>query len=348
MNTSVSSLAEMQSPLPEYNQYRVLVVGCGSIGRRHTSNLRSLGVAALAACDPDPQRRQYFETEWGLPTFPDLESGLNAFAANVVFVCSPPVFHVSQALVALDAGAHVFVEKPVSDRIDGIAELIERSKTGQRVVQVGYNLRFHPGLVKLKSLLDQGIIGKVLWARIEAGQYLPDWRPWQDYKQSYTARRDLGGGILLDGSHEIDYALWFFGQPSEMRCLSGTVSQLSVDVEDCATILIRFAGGAQVDVHLDFVQRSYSRSCKIVGELGTLAWDFTQRTVDVFTADSGEWSSFPYDFAPNDMYVNEVQDFFRCIAERGTPRVDLQQARAVLEVIQLAKAAAESTEELAK
>jgi predicted dehydrogenase len=332
------------SRLPDCPQHRVLVVGCGSIGRRHASNLRALGVTALAACDPDPQRREHFETEWRVPTFADVETGMTGFIPNVVFVCSPPVFHVAQALQAVAVGAHVFIEKPLSDRSAGVGELIQQTKSAGRVVQVGYNLRFHPGLRKLKALLEEGAIGRVLWARLEAAQYLPDWRPWQDYTQSYTARRQLGGGILLDGSHEIDYALWFFGEPSEVLCLSGKVSRLSVDVEDCATVLLRFASGAQADIHLDFVQRCYARSCKIVGEMGTLQWDFTQRTVEMYTAESREWRAFPYEFSPNDMYIEEVKDFFSCIAEGKAPRVGLEQAEAVLKVVEAAKATETITE----
>ncbi len=161
-------------------------------------------------------------------------------------------------------------------------------------MQVGYNLRFHPGLRKLKELVEAETLGRLLWAYVEAGQYLPDWRPWQDYRQSYTARRDLGGGILLDGSHELDSITWLMGKPTEVMCMAGKVSALEVDVEDCADVLLRFPCGAQADIHLDFVQHGYSRSCKLVGELGTALWDFTSREVKIYLAKTKSWQSFPH------------------------------------------------------
>ena len=91
--------------------------------------------------------------------------------------------------------------------------------------------------------MEARAVSKILWAHVEAGSYLPDWRPWQDYRKSYTARRELGGGILLDGSHEIDYMTWLFGAPRELACMADHVSELEVNVEDCATILMRFADG---------------------------------------------------------------------------------------------------------
>jgi predicted dehydrogenase len=172
---------------------------------------------------------------------------------------------------------------------------------------------------------------------VEAGQYLPDWRPWQDYRHSYTAQRELGGGILLDGSHELDYITWLLGKPVEVLSMAGKVSTLDIDVEDCATVLLRFASGCQVDVHLDFVQRAYSRSCKLVGEKGTAVWDFTSRGVKLFSADTGVWETFAYDFDTNDMYVSEMQDFVRCVDCREPPVVDLLQATEVLKLVLAAK-----------
>ncbi len=283
-------------------------------------NLRKAGVQRLAACDLDPDRLKPVVDGLGIEPYVSLESALSATRPDAVFICTPPVHHVQQALQAVRAGAHVFVEKPLSDRLDQVAELASEALSRKRVLQVGYNLRFHPGLLKLKELLNEGAIGKVLWAHVEAGQYLPDWRPWQDYRESYTARRQLGGGILLDGSHEIDYVLWLLGRPNEVLCMAGKVSSLEVDVEDCASLLMRMASGCQVEIHLDFVQRGYSRNCKIAGENGTLFWDFTTREVKMFSAEANGWQSFSYDFEPNDMYVAEIEHFLdSLISSRRQP-----------------------------
>jgi len=327
--------------MPDLSQFSVLVAGCGSIGRRHLKNLRELGVRQLGVCDPDAERSAPVVKELGVAAFLDLGDALRAQKPDAVFVCTPPVQHVALAMQALAAGVHVFIEKPLSHDWQGVEELLQAATQRGRTVQVGYNLRFHPGPQKLKEMVEGGRLGRILWAYAEAGQYLPDWRPWQDYRQSYTARRALGGGILLDGSHELDYLTWLLGTPMEVMCMAGRVGALEVDVEDCADLLLRFPGGAQAQVHLDFVQRGYARTCKVVGERGTACWDFTGREVRVFSAESNGWESFAYDFEPNDMYVAEIEHFFECISSGQSPAVGLCQAADTLKLVLAAKSAAE-------
>ncbi len=307
------------------------MVGAGSIGRRHLGNLRKLGFSRVAACDPDPARLEYVASEFQAQCFPSFEQGLEAFRPEIVFVCTPPVLHVPQALLALRSGAHVFIEKPLSDRVDGIADLEEESSRRETIVQVGYNLRFNPGIQTLKRMLEEGIPGRILWARAEVGQYLPDWRPWQDYRQSYTARRELGGGIILDASHEIDYMLWLLGTPRELVCMAGKVGELDVNVEDCATILMRFDSGAQADIHMDFVQRSASRSCVLAGECATLEWYYARNEVSIIRP-GRETEILKYDFEANQMYVAELHDFLSCIHERRNSSRSLSDSKLVLQV----------------
>jgi len=320
--------------------YTALVAGSGSIGRRHMRNLRTLGIQHLVACDTDAERLSPVISELNVKPFTDYERALAETSPDIVFVCTPPVFHVSQARQAVQAGAHVFIEKPLSNTLDGVDELIAEAEARRRIVQVGYNLRFHPGLQMVKRLLAENAIGRVLWACAEVGQYLPDWRPWQDYRQSYTARQDLGGGIILDASHELDYIIWLLGQPVAVMCMASKVSSLEVDVEDCADVLLRFSDGTQADVHLDFVQREYTRSCKLVGESGTLLWNYAESQLRLYQAENSEWETIPYIFDANQMYMAEVEHFLTCVIEDVVPVVGLRQARCVLEVALAARVAA--------
>jgi len=302
--------------------------------------LRGLGMKRLAVTDPDASRRQA-AAQGAEPTFGEVERALAEFKPEMVFVCTPPVMHIAQARQAVRAGAHVFVEKPLAHSLAEVDELIAESKAAKRIVQVGYNLRFHPGLLRVKQLLDAGTVGKVLWAYAEVGQYLPDWRPQQDYRQSYTARRELGGGIILDASHEIDYIAWLLGWPVEVQCMAGKVSNLEVDVEDCATLLLQMANGTRADVHMDFVQRGYNRACKLAGEQGSIAWDDPSNEVRVFRAATKAWETEHYSFQDDDMYIAEVRDFLECVAEGREPRVGLADGKRVLEIALAAKSAAE-------
>jgi glutamate-1-semialdehyde aminotransferase/spore coat polysaccharide biosynthesis protein SpsF (cytidylyltransferase family)/predicted dehydrogenase len=321
--------------------YRVLTVGCGSIGRRHAKNLKALGVRQLGFCDTNSEALKKCCEEVPGDVFSDYGEALQKFKPEVVLICTPPVYHVEEALAALRAHAHVFIEKPLSHESSGIQALIAEARRRDRNVQIGYNMRFHPGLQILKELIDSGKIGRVLWLNVEAGQYLPDWRPWQNYRDSYSARQELGGGIILDGSHELDYICWLLGRPTDVTCRAEHLSSLDVDVEDSAWIYLSFSERRRAELHLDFVQRAYTRTCKVVGESGTALWDFNIQEVRWFSSEQQIWNTIPYIFVPNDMYVAEMVHFLESLGSKTGPMVDLEQGRDVIRVVEAAKKSSE-------
>ncbi len=317
------------------------MVGCGSIGRRHARNLKSLGVRQLGFCDTSPEALKQCREELNGEVFGDYGEALEKFRPDMVLICTPPVYHVEEALGALQARAHVFIEKPLSHESSGIQALIAEARRRDRNVQIGYNMRFHPGLQILKELIDSGKIGRVLWLSAEVGQYLPDWRPWQHYRDSYSARHELGGGIILDGSHELDYVCWLLGRPTEVTCRAEHLSSLDVDVEDSAWIYLSFPERRRAELHLDFVQRAYTRTCKVVGETGTALWDFSSQEVRWFSAGEPGWKSIPYVFEANDMYVAEMVHFLESLGSETGPMVGLEESRDVIRVVEAAKKSSE-------
>lgn len=337
MRSLQGDLIKSMSQTPDWTLYRALVVGCGSIGRRHAKNLRSLGVQHLAFCDTSSEALKQCAQELKGQFFLDYHEALSVFKPDFTLICTPPVFHVDEALEALRARSHVFIEKPLSHESGGIEVLIAEARHRDRNVQIGYNMRFHPGLKILKELIDSGKIGRVLWLNVEAGQYLPDWRPWQNYRESYSARRELGGGIILDGSHELDYICWMLGRPTEVSCRAEHLSSLELDVEDSAWIYLTFPERRRAELHLDFVQRTYTRTCKVVGEAGTALWDFGSQEVRWFAADEQVWKSVPYQFETNDMYVTEMTHFLESLGSGTGPVVNLEQGRDVIRVVEAAK-----------
>jgi len=327
--------------LSAFANVSAVVVGSGSIGRRHMKNLRELGVQFITAVDPDVERLKPAVDEIGVIASTDLQAALSK-RPTVALICTPPSLHISQSIMAIQSGAHVFVEKPIANDLHSIDQLIATAAEKKRIVQVGYNLRFIPALQTLKALIGHRDLGRVLWARFEFGQYLPDWRPWQDYRQSYTARKELGGGIILDASHEIDLALWLLGNPTDLCCLAGKTSSLEMDVEDTATMLLRFASGAQADIHVDCIQREYSRGLKIAFERGTATWSWPENTLRVFDVDKGEKEYPPGTYMANQMYVEEIKQFLTLVVNNGVGN-SLKEGR---EVTRVALAALKSSEEL--
>jgi predicted dehydrogenase len=316
----------------------ILVVGCGSIGERHIRNLRVLGVEDLRVFDPLSARLQQVCDEHGLFACANLAAGL-ATRPDAVLVCTPPHLHTEIAHAAVEAGAHVFVEKPLAHGLAGVDALLAAAAERHRIVCVGYNLRFHAGLCKLQELLQGGAIGRPLVIRAEVGQYLPDWRPGRDYRGGYNVTAAQGGGIILDASHELDYVRWLGGEVQAVYCCAGHLSNLEMDVEDTAALILRLSSGVLAEVHLDCIQRGYARTCKIIGERGTLLWDYAEGVRWQGEADR-EPRLLPVRPEANEMYAREMRHFLGCVEGTSEPAVDGATGRRVLEIALAAKQSA--------
>jgi predicted dehydrogenase len=188
-------------------------------------------------------------------------------------------------------------------------------------------------------MLDEGRIGRPLSIRAQCGFYLPSWKPGADYRQTYRAHAGEGGGILLDAIHEFDYLRWIFGEVEEIFCTARQMSALTMDVEDFAEVTLRFHSGVVVQLHLDYLQRSYRRDCEIIGERGVIVWDYIEPRVTLFTEERDAWLGFrePLDFSHNEMFVDEVRHFARCIAGDERPLISGEQALAALRLVEAAK-----------
>ena len=315
----------------------VFVVGCGSIARRHIANLKRLGVRRVAAYDPDAAHLEQVRKELGCEPARSLPAGL-ALSPDAVLVCTPPSAHAEAALAAIERGIPCFVEKPLADTVKA-AEDIRRAANHRGVlVAVGYQLRRHPAIAWIRKGLDERRWGPVQYIRASVGQYLPDWRPWQDYRKSYTARKALGGGILLDASHEIDLALHLAGPAKSVFCVADRLSALKIDVEDTAEITIRFTSGAMGSVHLDMIRRAYDRSCQILCRDGVVEWSYQDGTVREYDARASKWKTLAISKDGNVQYLDEMRLFLSSLRRRRAPGLaGLDESIAALKVVEAAK-----------
>jgi predicted dehydrogenase len=293
---------------------KFLVIGCGSIGERHISNIRSaLPDASIDAFDPQPERVSHVSKKYAANPVP--EEKIDS-AYDCVFVCTPPVSHVGLARRALDSGSNVFIEKPLSSSLKGAAGLEKLASRKRLLAFVGYNFRFNRGINAVKQAIGSGKLGRVCHASAYFGQYLPDWRPWQDYTKSYTARKDLGGGIIHDGSHEIDYLVWLLGRPTHIQCQFAFTDILSADTEAISDILVRFGKNVLGHVHLDFVRREYRRSLEVLCENGIVQWSLSEDAVKTYDPAKKSWSVLKLDENVNDMYRAEMSHVIECIKRK--------------------------------
>ena len=326
---------------PSPAQLRFVVIGCGSIGKRHIGNLKALNAGEILAWDLREDRRREASTRFSVESIATFDDAWKR-RPNVAVIAAPTSTHVPLALQAAKRGCHLFIEKPVSDRLEGLTELLDVVTNQGLVTLVGCNMRFHPGLMKVKRLLEEKAVGRVVSARVEVGSYLPDWHPWEDYRETYSALAHLGGGVILDAIHELDYIRWMLGDVRAVACFAGKESGLDIETEDTAAILLRFAEGAIGEVHLDYVQREYSRTCQIIGDEGTIRWDYGAGEVRLYSGIARQSEVFhdPPGWAPNSMYVDEMRHFVRCLAGEEKPALDVFEGRRVLEVALAAKESA--------
>ncbi|MCU0644973.1 MAG: Gfo/Idh/MocA family oxidoreductase, partial [bacterium] len=242
-----------EKTMKEAEKLSLLVIGLGSIGKRHVRNLHALGIEDITVV----RRANVFPEEPDLPVFA-IQTNLDAALErkpDAVIIASPTSLHLEQSIAAARAGCHILVEKPISHSLDGIETLRELVEQNQLVFQTAFQFRFHPVLRQIKELIAQQTIGTIISAHVHWGEYLPAWHPWEDYRQGYSARQDLGGGVVLTLSHPFDYMRWLIGEINSVSAIVAKLSNLEIDVEDTAMITFRFENGAVGSIYLDYIER---------------------------------------------------------------------------------------------
>jgi predicted dehydrogenase len=311
---------------------KALVVGSGSIAQRHISNLIHLLPNAEVGCVSASGRLLSAGETIATTQLQSMETAV-AWAPDLAVIASPAPLHLSHACQLLDAGVPVLIEKPLSDSLDRVRDALPLLAIHRDRIEVAYNLRFLSSARQMKTLIDEACVGRILGLQIEVGQYLPDWRPQADYRRQVSANRSLGGGVLLELSHELDYLTWLFGRFDKVFCIATNSGQLEIDVEDHADILLS-REGLTAQVHLDFLQRSASRSCKVIGATGTLYWDLIANQILLGRSDGDQVLFSDTSADRNDMYVDLLRSFIETAAGRTAPRITLDDGLAVMDLIE--------------
>lgn len=316
---------------------KVLVVGLGSIARRHIKNIKSIDSGIqIAVWRQFSKEAQLGELEPLVDEVFFSKDDALQWMPQVTFITNPATRHIDTALIFARGNSHLFIEKPLSVNENGLKELTEEVNKRKLIVMVGYVLRFSKALQTLKKALEDELIGKVLSIRVSAGQNLLNWRSKQRYQDTVSARKDLGGGVCFELSHELDYVRWLIGEVADIHAFLGKVSDLEIDVEDIAEISLKFNSGALGSIHLDMIDHAANRSCRIVGAKGTLLWDSSDGdSVRFFSLETGSWRDLltTRKVDPNEMYKVELKYFFNCVASGCRPSVSLEEAKEVLRLI---------------
>jgi len=302
---------------------KILIVGLGSIGKRHLkvvrSNFPEISIVAL--------RRNHSDTEeinaLGLhDSFTSMDEVLTS-KPQVAIITNPSTKHLAVAKILANAGIHLLIEKPISNSTYGVEQLIDICMKKKVVLLTGYNLRYLPSLINFREQIIQNKIGKIFLVQSEVGQYLPSWRPGSDYRKTVSAQKSLGGGVLTELSHEIDYMHWIFGPVKWVKSHVSKQSNLEIDVEDTASLVFGFDKAADsgliATINMNFIQHDNTRKCKAIGESGTLIWDGISGEVKYFSKEVKDCEII-FSSKPNQLftYSEQIKYFFSLVAKNGS------------------------------
>lgn len=324
---------------------RVLIVGYGSIGQRHLRIVReSLPDAMIMVY----RHRLTTVSHEAVDLVTSSIDEVRSFAPEAAIIANPAPFHLQIAIVLAEMGCHILIEKPISDKSDSVEDLLVTIRATGVICQVGYNLRYLSSLSRFRDLIKEGLVGRPLSVRCEVGQHLPNWRPGTDYRTGVSARSDLGGGVLLELSHEIDYLQWIFGDVEWVSSWVGNLGGLDIDVEDTAHLVLGFQSKdlnqrVIANLNLDFIRHDTTRIFTVIGEDGSLRWNGLTGVIDICTSGDNRWDQhlvIPHQY--DDSYRAQWADFLTVISDKREPLVDSRAGLAVLKVVEAAKISAQN------
>ncbi len=305
---------------------KYLIAGLGSVGRRHMRNLVALGETDIVlyrthkATLPDDELAGY-------PVETDFAEALKKHKPDAVIVSNPTSLHLDVAIPAAEAGCAILLEKPIAasmERVDVLQKAVQ--KTGSKVL-VAFQFRFHPGMVKVRQLIEDGEIGRVVSAHVHFGEYLPAWHPWEDYRQGYAARSDMGGGVVATQCHSLDYLPWLVGKKVEsVWGFAAKLSDLEVTADDTAKIGLRFDGGALGSLHLDYNQQPPEHEFRIIGTNGTIKWNLSDGAARIYRTEKKDWDVYPLPegWERNVMFQQQIRHFIDVVNGKVEPSCTLQ------------------------
>jgi predicted dehydrogenase len=313
----------------------VLIVGYGSIGKKHLENFLQFKDIQLTVYTKRNDLQLLREN--GIKISDSLTECLKE-NPDVGVITNETSLHIPIAIKLAKEGLDLFLEKPLSNSLKDVEKLRAIVKKKKLITQMGCNLRFHPCIKKIKSLIEHQKIGRIISAQVQNYSYLPDSHRWEDYRKSYAARKDLGGGVILTNAiHEIDYLYWFFQEVENVISISGKFSDLDIKAEDYVSGLLKFKNKIIGELHMDYFQRPDFRSCKIRGTKGEIYWNSDDNCVNIYNINKKKWETkfdngFSHNLDTYSSYVEELKHFLKCVKHRKETINDLEQGVRTLKI----------------
>lgn len=320
------------------NNEKYLVVGAGNISKKHIDNIKRLKRNSLvfnlssSGRNIDPQSNN---ADYLLRNFQEAHE--HKFSA--VIIASPASFHIEHALFFSSLNIPLLIEKPLSDNLKKYEEASNTLLDLNEKIKIAYNLRYLNSMIFFKNFLRENLLGKIYSVQSEVGQNLINWRPKKNYKHTVSSNKKLGGGALLELSHELDYLTWIFGDIQSVFCKLSNTNHFDIDVEDNVESILQTKSGLCINLHMDFLQNKTIRKCKVIGEKGTLDFDLLENKIIHYQ--ENEKIEIIYNenvFDQNQPYIDMLQDFLNPDTEKLNNLASLDEAKYVLAIIEAMRA----------
>ena len=306
-------------------------MGYGSIGKRHIQNLSNYSDIEIIVCTK--RKQDIFLKKNKCKVIKSLKKS-NSENPDFAIISNVTSLHIETAIELANAGIHFLIEKPLSHNQNGVKKLLNVIKTKKLITLIGCHLRFHPCIIKIKEIIEKKKIGKVLAVQAQNSSYLPDWHPYENYKESYAAKKELGGGVVLTSIHELDYLYWLFGKINDVFSISDKSGDLELSCDDMSSSLLKFKAGIVGEVHLDFFQKTIIRQCNIIGTKGIISCNINLNRIKLYNPITKKWSVQlelkNYDI--NEVYKRELDHFIKCVKNNKKSINDVGEGINVLKI----------------
>lgn len=326
---------------------KVLFVGLGGIGQRHLRNLKQIKGDSVKVYAYRKRNSQFvlnnklevihneeLNTKYGIICVNSLDEAFQK-GVDTVFICNPTSLHMEILMEAVKSGCNVFLEKPIAPDLEGIEETEQIIRKNRNIVFVGYQNRFHPCIIMAKKLVENRKIGNILAVNAEIGECVKNWHKYEDYRNMYACRKDLGGGVVVTQIHELDYLYYLFGVPKTIYAIGGKLSDLEIDVEDVVNILMGYEIGGNyipVNVYEDYIQVPARRKCRIIGTKGKIEFDLLSSTFKLYNELGEIEYQEIYEFERNNMFLSEMKEFIDCIEKDRDSAISFNEGKKSLEM----------------
>ena len=310
---------------------KILFIGLGGVGQRHLRNslevldqieihaFRKRGLKEEITNTLIKNDEEDIEKKYSIITHNNIDDALSV-KPHAAIIANPSSMHFETLKICLEKNIPCFVEKPMVTSTYGVNELLELDNFGVKNSMVGFQLRYNPVIQKLKEIIDLGTLGKLLSVRAEVCEYMPGFHPYEDYRNLYCSKKELGGGVVMTQIHELDILVHLFGMPETVYALGGHLSSLEIDVEDSVDILMK-KGKFSLSLRMDYLQNPRRRSGVVYGEKGWLEYDLVEMSLKVSNGDYFDWK----DFDRNTMFIDEISNFYNCINSDNENEIPLNE-----------------------